>query len=68
MDNDHGQLLRDAEAAELIACSRTNVYELIAAGQLCRHFIGRDGKSKTRVCEPSVRAFINRTATPVTAA
>ena len=65
---DHKPLLRTRDAAEQIACSRSYIYDLVARGHLCRHFIGEDGKTRTRVCQPSVDAYLAASASPIPAA
>jgi excisionase family DNA binding protein len=55
----HTQLLSITKAAERLDCSRGHVYGLIAAGRLAAVEIKATGtRSKTRVCEADLEAFI----------
>lgn len=60
------QLLTLAEAAGQLACSRSYVYRLIAAGDLHAVDIkaSSNTRSKTRVRVDEVEAFIARRTTP----
>jgi excisionase family DNA binding protein len=50
-------LLRVAEAAERLGCSRWHIYDLIAKGQLAAVDIGI-GRAQTRVREDELTAYI----------
>ena len=52
------QLLSIPEVARRLSCSRGHVYGLIAAGHLATVNIGAGTRSKTRIREADVEAFI----------
>lgn len=56
------EILTIPETAERLHCSEQHVYRLIHAGELSSTDIAQPGsrKSKTRVLEASVAAFIRR--------
>ena len=58
------RLLKIPEVAEHLGCHRDTVYELIARGELDTVDISTHGRSKSRVPEPSLAAFIERRTTP----
>jgi excisionase family DNA binding protein len=58
------QLISLTEAAKRIGCSRSHVYNLVAAGKLRRHNIALTG-SKLRVEEQDVEKFIRESEDPV---
>lgn len=65
------KLLTLEEAADRIGCSRTHIYDLIAAGKLRRfHISAKTGarKPKTRVADVDVDAFIQAAEAPIPAA
>lgn len=53
-------LLTIPAVAERLSCSRTHVYDLLAAGELVRRNIGAGGQSKARVTAASVAAYVAR--------
>jgi excisionase family DNA binding protein len=56
-----------AQAAELLSCSRTNIYRLIAKGELRAVDIGTESRSKTRVRADDVQKYIERHTKAATA-
>lgn len=53
-------LLSVTEAARHLSCSRGHVYNLIAAGELRAVNIGTSGRSKTRIYDSDLIAYITR--------
>lgn len=53
------KLISVPAAAERIGCSRSHVYNLIAAGRLKPYDISLKGRSKTRLAEEDVDRFID---------
>ena len=53
------KLISVPAAAERIGCSRSHVYNLIAAGRLKPYDISLKGRSKTRLAEADVDQFID---------
>lgn len=51
--------LRVPDAAEVLACSRDHVYDLIARGELRAVDIGH-GRAKTRIRTDDLQAYIDR--------
>ena len=58
-------LISVTEAARRLGCSRGHVYNLIAAGEIPRHDIGLTTRSKTRVLDDDLDAYIQRSLQPV---
>lgn len=64
-----GNLISVSEAATRIGCSRSHVYNLVAAGLLTPHDISIKGaRSKTRLTDADVDSYIQSTRRPVRAA
>lgn len=60
------RLLDFPQAAEALGCSRTHIYDLIAAGELTPVNISAvRGGSKTRIDADDIDAFIERRKRPV---
>jgi len=60
------KLITVTEAAGRLGCSRGHVYNLIAAGLIPRHDISLRGRSKTRVLDEDLDAYIQNSLRPVT--
>lgn len=60
-------LITVPQAAERISCSRSHVYNLVAAGKLQRFDIGLTG-TKLRLSEDDVDRYIRESAMPVNGA
>lgn len=54
------QLYRIVEVARVLGCGRTQVYELIAAGELRTVRMGVGGKGDLRVREDDLEAWIEK--------
>ncbi len=54
------KLISVPEAAERIGCSRSHIYNLIAAKQLTPYDISLKGRSKTRLSEADVDRYIEQ--------
>lgn len=59
------KLISVPDAAARIGCSRSHIYNLIAAGRLRRHDISLRGRSKVRLSDEDVDRFIHDSAQPV---
>ena len=53
------KLISVPEAAERIGCSRSHIYNVIAAGKLKPYDISLRGRSKTRLAEADVDRYID---------
>jgi excisionase family DNA binding protein len=59
-------LLPPQKAADRIGCSRTHVYDLVAAGKLRRFNVSaKEGATKLRVADVDVDAYIRSAEMPV---
>lgn len=58
------KLISVPDAAEMIGCSRSHVYNLIAAGKLRRYDIALIG-SKVRLSDEDVARFITEAEKPI---
>ncbi|KRB73095.1 hypothetical protein ASE01_20175 [Nocardioides sp. Root190] len=54
------KLLSITEAADMLSCSRGHVYNLVAAGEFRVVDIGIAGRSKTRLPQEDVEAYVLR--------
>jgi excisionase family DNA binding protein len=52
------------EFAERIGVSERTAYRLIADGKVNRHDVGRGSKTRTRVSERELEAYLERCAIP----
>lgn len=59
------KLISVPEAAARIGCSRSHIYNLVAAGLLARYDIGLGARSKVRLSDEDVDRYIREAAQPI---